>query len=59
MLAYATHLLATEDTKEVRVHPDGMHGKHFDFSAWLHRHGFKRASSTGRTAYGGTYPAHR
>lgn len=43
MLAYAMH------------HPDGMHGKQFDFSGWLHRHGFTRASSTGKMAYGGTY----
>jgi hypothetical protein len=55
MLAYAMHLLETEDTKEVRVNPDGMHGKQFDFSGWLQRHGFKRASGTGKTSYGGTY----
>jgi len=55
MLAYAMHLLETENTKEVRVHPDGMHGKQFDFSSWLHRHGFMRASSTGKTAYGGSH----
>jgi hypothetical protein len=55
MLAYAMHLLETENTKEVRVHPDGMHGKQFDFSRWLHRHGFTQASSTGKTAYGGSY----
>jgi hypothetical protein len=33
MLAYAMHLLETENTREVRVHPDGMHGKQFDFPA--------------------------
>ncbi len=55
MLAYAMHLLEAENTKEVRVHPDRMHGKQFDFSGWLRRHGFTRASSTGKTAYGGSY----
>jgi hypothetical protein len=34
ILAYAMHLLETEDTKEVRVYPDGMHGKQFDFSGY-------------------------
>jgi hypothetical protein len=58
MLAYAMHLLETEDAKEVRVHPDGMHGKQFDFSGWLRRHGFTQASNTGRTTYGGTYIDH-
>jgi hypothetical protein len=55
MLAYAMHLFETESAREVRVHPDGMHGKQFDFSDWLRRHGFKRSSSIGRTAYGGSY----
>ena len=55
MLAYAMHLLETENTKEVRVHPDGMHGEQFDFSGWLHRPGFTPVSGTGETAYGGTY----
>jgi hypothetical protein len=58
MLAYAMHLLETENTREVRVHPDGMHGKQFDFPSWLRRHGFTRASSTGKTAYGGSYVDH-
>jgi hypothetical protein len=30
-LAYAMHLLRTEPIREVRIHPDGEHGKRFDF----------------------------
>ena len=55
MLAYATHLLRTQRTKEVRIHPDGEHGKQFDFSGWLGRRGFSMVSSIGKTSYGGTY----
>ena len=55
MLAYAMHLLRTQPTKEVRIHPDGEHGKQFDFSAWLGHRGFSMVSSTGKTSYGGAY----
>jgi len=55
MVAYAMHLLRTADTRHVRVHPDGEHGKQFDFAAWLLRRGFVKVSSTGSTSYGGTY----
>ena len=55
MLAYAMHLLRTQPIKEVRIHPDGEHGKQFDFSGWLGRRGFSKVSSTGTTSYGGTY----
>lgn len=55
MVAYAMHLLRTEPTKEVSIHPDGEHGKQFDFSSWLGRRGFSRVSSTGKTSYGGIY----
>src|SRR5260221_7178481 len=55
MVAYAMHLLRTEPTKVVRIHPDGEHGKQFDFAAWLGRQGFSMVSSTGRTTYGGAY----
>ena len=55
MVAYAMHLLRTEDTKAVRIHPDGMHGTQFDFTGWLGRRGFSMTSGTGRTTYGGTY----
>lgn len=55
MVAYAMHLLRTQDTQHVRVHPDGEHGKQFDFAAWLLRHDFIKISSVGTTSYGGTY----
>jgi hypothetical protein len=37
MLAYAMHLLRAEGARDVRVHPDGEHGKQFDFAGWLSR----------------------
>jgi hypothetical protein len=55
MVAYAMHLLRTAPIREVRIHPDGEHGKQFDFSGWLGRRGFSMISSTGKTAYGGIY----
>lgn len=55
MVAYAVHLLRTQDTQHVRVYPDGEHGKQFDFAAWLLRRDFVRISSIGSTSYGGTY----
>jgi hypothetical protein len=55
MVAYAMHLLRTQPTKEVRIHPDGEHGKQFDFSGWLKRRGFSMVSRTGKTSYGGAY----
>jgi hypothetical protein len=55
MVAYAMHLLGSQPTKEIRIHPDGEHGKQFDFSGWLQRRGFSMVSSTGKTSYGGTY----
>jgi hypothetical protein len=55
MVAYAMHLLRTTTTKEVRIHPDGMHGKQFDFTDWLRRRGFSISARSGKTTYGGTY----
>jgi hypothetical protein len=55
MVAYAMHLLRTEAIAEVAIHPDGMHGKQFDFVAWLERQGFKQVSRTGITRYGGSF----
>jgi hypothetical protein len=55
MVAYAMHLLRTQPTKEVRIHPDGEHGKQFNFFNWLGRQGFAMVSRTGKTTYGGTY----
>jgi hypothetical protein len=55
MVAFAMHLLRTTSTHEVRIHPDGEHGKRFDFAAWLGKRGFERTSRSGKTQYGGGY----
>lgn len=55
MIAYAMHLLRTEGAQHVRIHPDGEHGKQFDFAGWLGRRGFRKISTLGTTAYGGAY----
>ena len=54
MVAYAMHLLRTQGARDVRVHPDGEHGKQFDFTGWLERRGFDKVSNLGSTAYGGS-----
>lgn len=55
MVAYAMHLLRTQNAQHVRIHPDGEHGKQFDFAGWLGRRDFVKTSSIGSTGYGGTY----
>lgn len=55
MVAYAIHLLRTADAHHVRIHPDGEHGKQFDFAGWLLPRAFAKVSSLGTTAYGGVY----
>ena len=56
MLAFALHLLRTvPGLKSVNVHPDGEHGKRFDFRGWLERQGFSLATPLGTTSYGGRY----
>ena len=55
MIAYAMHLLRAAGADHVRIHPDGEHGKQFDFSGWLERRQFRKTSSVGTTAYGGVY----
>jgi hypothetical protein len=55
MVAYAMHLLRTTPATEILIHPDGEHGKRFDFAGWLDRHGFERTTRTGKTGYGGAY----
>ena len=55
MVAYAMHLLRTRGAQRVSIHPDGEHGKRFDFQGWLGRQGFQKTSSTGSTSYGGIY----
>jgi hypothetical protein len=37
VIAFAMHLLRTTSPREVLVHPDGEHGKRFDFAAGLQR----------------------
>lgn len=49
------HLLRTQDARDVRIHPDGEHGKQFDFMGWLGRRAFTKVSDLGSTAYGGVY----
>lgn len=55
MVAYAMHLLRTANAPHVRVHPDGEHGKQFDFAGWLLRREFTKVLNLGTTAYGGVY----
>ena len=55
MVAYAMHLLRTTDAQQVRIHPDGEHGKQFDFNGWLAKRGFEKMSSLGSTTYGRLY----
>ena len=55
MIAYAMHLLRMEGAQHVRIHPDGEHGKQFDFSGWLESRQFRKISVIGTTAYGGAY----
>ncbi len=55
MLAYTMHLLRSELARTVTIHPDGEHGKQFDFRAWLAKHGFSMTANKGMTSYGGTY----
>lgn len=56
MVAFAMHLLrTTPGLRMVSIHPDGEHGKRFDFQAWLGRRGFTMTVPLGTTSYGGTY----
>lgn len=55
MVAYAMHLLRTANAPHVRIHPDGEHGKQFDFAGWLLRREFTKVSSLGPTTYGGVF----
>jgi len=55
MVAFAMHLLRAAGARHVRIHPDGEHGKQFDFTGWLGRREFAMVSSLGSTAYGGVY----
>ena len=56
MVAFAIHLLRTEGAQHVRVHPDGEHGKQFDFTGWLLRRAFTELDlPVGTASYGGVY----
>lgn len=55
MVAFAMHLLRAAGARHVCIHPDGEHGKQFDFTGWLERRKFAKVSSLGSTAYGGVY----
>lgn len=55
IVAYAMHLLRTEPVKNIRISPDGEHGKRFDFRAWFGRQGFHLVVPKGTTTYGGRY----
>ena len=55
MVAYAMHLLRTTEAQHVYIHPDGEHGKRFDFTGWLEKRGFEKVSILGKTSYGGDY----
>lgn len=55
MVAYTLHLLRTTEARHVYIHPDGEHGKRFDFTGWLARRGFEKISALGTTSYGGDY----
>jgi hypothetical protein len=58
MVAFAMHLLRTvPGLCQVTVHPDGEHGKRFDFRGWLGKRGFAMTAPSGTTTYGGTYAA--
>ena len=56
MIAFAMHLFRTvPNLKHVAIHPDGEHGKRFDFKNWLKYHGYSMTKTMGSTAYGGLY----
>ena len=56
MLAFAMHLLRTvRGLREVTIHPDGEHGKRFEFETWLKKQGFLLRRPMGTTRYGGLY----
>jgi hypothetical protein len=58
MVAFAFHLLASvPGLKHASIHPDGEHGKRFDFTACLAGRGFRLVKPMGSTAYGGLYEA--
>ena len=60
MVAFALHLFRTvRGLRQVDIHPEGEHGKIFDFTGWLGKQGFGKTSSMGTTSYGGLYEDHQ
>lgn len=58
MVAFAFHLLTSvPGLKHASIHPDGEHGKRFDFTSYLAGRGFSLTKPMGSTAYGGIYEA--
>lgn len=58
MIAFAFHLLGSvPGLKHASVHPDGEHGKRFDFTSCLAGRGFSLTKPLGSTTYGGLYGA--
>jgi hypothetical protein len=57
MVSFAMHLMRTHPVNSVSIHPDGEHGKQFDFRGWLGLRGYDLEVPAGSTAYGGTYRA--
>jgi hypothetical protein len=55
MLAYALHLRSAFDANRIELHPDGEHGKIFDFRNQLGAFGYQFVSPLGSTNYGGVY----
>ena len=43
------------ELRQVSIHPDGEHGKAFDFVGWLGKQRFNKMTTTGKTSYGGLY----
>jgi hypothetical protein len=54
MAAFALHLLE-KGASDVKMHPDGEHGKRFDLKSLLEVNGFSLTKRLGTTAYGGIY----
>lgn len=58
MVAFAFHLLGSvPGLQHASIHPDGEHGKRFDFAACLAGRGYSLARPMGSTTYGGVYEA--
>ncbi len=57
MVAYAMHLFRTANPSRIEIHPDGEHGKRFNFRPWLEQEGFSFSIGSGRTDYSGIYKA--